>query len=35
VLDGPVQRTKPDGTSDIHRKKDLEGKISGLSEKEF
>lgn len=35
VTEGPVQETKPDGTVVIKRKNNLEGKISGLSEKGF
>lgn len=33
VTDGPVEVKKPDGTVEIKRKNNLEGKISGLSEK--
>lgn len=35
VADGPVEITKPDGTVETKRKNNLEGKISGLSEKGF
>jgi len=33
ILDGPVNRTKADGTVAAQRRKNLEGKISGLCEK--
>jgi hypothetical protein len=33
VSDGPVEVQKADGTTEIKRKSNLEGKISGLSEK--
>ena len=33
ILDGPVQVTKPDGSTEMKRKNNLEGKISGLAEK--
>ncbi|EJL64756.1 DUF4145 domain-containing protein [Flavobacterium sp. CF136] len=33
ILDGEVKKTKPDGTIEIKRSKDLQGKINGLFEK--
>jgi len=33
ITDGPIELTKPDGTTHIIRKNNLEGKISGLCEK--
>jgi hypothetical protein len=35
VADGPVEIKRPDGTVGVRRKDNLEGKISGLSEKGF
>lgn len=33
IQDGPVTRTKPDGTTETKRRDNLEGKIAGLGEK--